>query len=136
MNNYTIIASVFRANLDTNTNLERHENCMKWLIAHNLCDFKTVIGVYQEEGQAVASREVSLMISNLTSDEATEAADYYLHVADQDCVLVMEQDSLQCHLVGSDWKESIGRWTCVTMQEAHRAGIYTLDTNGKYWVAC
>lgn len=133
--NYTIIASAFRANLDMNVNLERQETVIQWLVNHNICDFKTVIGVYHEEGMPAPSREVSLVIIDLSYFEAESVRDYYLNAMEQDCVLIIDQSDNSASLTGKDWGETLGTYQKVTQAEAYKAGIYTLDTNGQYWLA-
>ena len=136
MNNFTVIASAFRAHLTANDNLSRHEEAVDCLIANNMCDFKTVVGVYHEEGMPEASREVSLMIQNLSWAEVNQLVQYYCgDLMAQDCVLVMNQDNGRCTLKHNDWNQELGHWTQVTRDEAHEVGIYTLDTNGNYWMA-
>lgn len=132
---FTVIASAFRANLSINVNLERHENTIAWLIRNNMCDFKSAVGVYHEEGMPEASREVSLMINDLSWAEVKQLKAYYCEIAEQDCIFVMNQENTRCMLAGNDWTQELGFWSQVSRDEAHAAGIYTLDTNGNYWVA-
>ena len=134
-NNFTVIASAFRANLSANANLARHEDAISNLVALSMCDLKTVIGVYHEEGMPEASREVSLMIENLTWKEVQSCLSLYCDDYEQDCILVMNQDNGKCTLMANDWTDSIGNWTQVTREEAHEVGIYTLDNNMNYWLA-
>lgn len=135
MNNFTVIASAFRANLSMEHNLARHEDAMNTLVDAGMCDLKTAMGVYQEEGQAVASREVSIINANLSWDEVKRCVELFCKRFEQDCILVINQDTGACCLKGADWADHIGHWQEVTRQEAKEVGIYTLDTNGKYWMA-
>lgn len=135
LNKYTVVASAFRANLGMNINLERHEIAMQWLINHNICDFKTVVGVYHEDGMPTPNREVSLVITDLSHDEVLKVGGFYLTDMAQDCVLVVNQSDNTAVLIGKDWDQYLGTYQKVTKEEAYKAGIYTLDTNGQYWLA-
>lgn len=131
--NYTIIASAFRADLDCNTNLERHENMLDFLKRNYLPLGESVIGVYQEDGQDKASRELSVKIDNLSFMQADMVKKYFLDTSSQDCVLVIDNNT--CYLVGSDWGEELGKWTKVSREAAKRNKCYTLDSNGNYFIA-
>jgi len=134
-NHFTVIASAFRATLSTNENLERHEDVTARLIKNGMCDLKTVVGVYHEDGMPEASREVSLMIQNLSLTEVNQCLNMYCKTYEQDCILVMNQNNGHSSLKALEWSEELGTWTQVTREEAHEVGIYTLDHNMNYWMA-
>lgn len=134
-NTFTVIASAFRSNMSTNANLARHEEVYAKLVEMNMCDLKAAIGVYHEEGMPEASREVSLLIENLSWDEVKKVVSLYCNDYEQDCVLVMNQETKACCRNTIGWAEHLGHWSKVTREEALEAGIYTFDTNGQYWLA-
>lgn len=133
---FTVIASAFRSNLSATTNLNRHEEVVNRLVMdYSMCDLKAVIGVYHEEGMPEASREVSLMIENLSWSEVKTVLVMYCNEYEQDCILVKNQENNRCALWANDWYQELGLWTQVTREEAHEAGIYTLDNHMNYWMA-
>lgn len=133
---FTVVASPFRANLSMNENLLRLEEVTSRLTNDYWLDnIKTVIGSYREEGQKQNKCEVSLMIPSLTWSEVTTLKHIFCTEYEQDCILVINTENNRCALFGNDWSEELGWWTEVTRTQAHEAGNYTYDTNGRYWLA-
>lgn len=134
-NTFNLIATPFRGNLTMEDNMKRLEDCIEKLIARNVCDFKTVLGVYHEEGMPEATREVSLMITQLSWSEVKSLKELFVNDYEQDCVLVINDVNKHCTLMGNDWCNELGAWSQVSREVAHEAGIYTFDNKGRYWLA-
>lgn len=132
---FTVIATPFRASMSMLENQERLEACINELIANDICDFETVLGVYHEEGMPEASREVSLMIKQLSWSEVVKLEALFCETYQQDCILVRNEENNRCALKGTGWTQELGFWTQVTKAEAQEVGIYTFDTRGNYWMA-
>ncbi len=135
MSKFTVTASVFRANLTANQNLERHETALSYLRENGFTDFETVVGVYHEDGMPEPSREVSLRIKGLEWKDISALTPFYLDTMSQDCILITCEDNGLSTLKGADWFEHLGTWTNVSKAEALELGIYTLDSKGFYWAA-
>ncbi|ASU01134.1 S-adenosyl-L-methionine hydrolase [Vibrio phage ICP3] len=135
-NKFTVIASPFRANMSMQTNMMRLEAAMNRLtMCFNITNMKTVLGVYQEEGQEAATREVSIKMDGVCWPEVKNLCTLFCEDFEQDCILVINNENGRCALWSNSWSEELGFWTQVTAEEAHEAGIYTLDTNFTYWLA-
>lgn len=135
MTTYTVISSAFRATATMEVNYVNHNKAVSRLVKRNMCDIKTVLGVYHEEGQLEATKEVSIVNSNLSHDEVKQCVSIFCDYFCQDCILAINDETGECVLISQEWQESIGYWTEVSQKEAHDSGIYSLDTNGKYWIA-
>lgn len=135
-NKFTVIASPFRANMDMQTNMMRLEAAMHRLAVHfNITKMKTVLGVYQEEGQEDATREVSIKMDGLFWHEVKNLCKLFCEDFEQECILVINNENGRCSLWHDEWSEELGLWTQVTAEEAHEAGTYMLDTNFTYWIS-
>lgn len=110
---YTVIASASRANLPAALNIERHIDAAFSLAAMGYTRTTAVQGFYRESIADAASVKISHAIPVAGLKEISHLATLYCGAFAQDCILVVNNESLDVWLVNLEGEmfSKLGKWT-------------------------
>lgn len=128
-----VIASPFRANLDTNSNLTRLIEAQRKVEKHSVSNVQQTTGYYKEDAQSEASYEQGLMFP-INPNSLAAIKDIFFNQFEQDCILVMNPNTQEAGLLFPDGSTvEIGKFQSVNHCEAMQAQAWTFWQN-KYWI--
>lgn len=129
-----IFASAFRA---TATEVENAHNsimamqCLQDLIA---APAQTCVGSWKEEGETVASTELTFVMP-VHEHKIGAVAALFHKTFEQDAILAVCPEDFSAHLINRDGSiMEIGTMQAITEEEAKASECYTY-WQGKYWLA-
>ena len=134
-----VIASAFRANLTAAENAHRSiiaNNYMKQMLesGHNI---QHALGSWKEEGQEVASTELSL-IGVVPETNLDNVLYFFLQKMEQDAVLTVNPETMAAYILSKNGNvvesNHIGTMQEITEEEAKASECYTY-WKGVYWLA-
>lgn len=125
---YTVIASAARSNLTESANIDRHIDAQFSLSALGYQRFVAVKGFYRETQAEAASVEMSHAIPVKDLKEVSQLATLYCGAFNQDCILVINNESLDVWLVNLEGELfcKLGKWTTHTTKDS-AWNAYTYD---------
>ncbi len=131
----TLIATAYRANNTLATNWTANNKLLTMLENCNgVTGIAEVLGSFKEEGQELASQEISYKFDVSSMKLARYLAFGICKDHQQDAVLFIQDGD--CYLVEIDGgylqHTSIGKWQRISEREALGTDCYTLDSKG-YW---
>jgi len=134
MSNYIVLASAFRANLTPAVNMPRHTAAKKAVKQLTRSRVPEALGSFKEEGQAKASKELSLVCA-VTEAQIGDVCALFFNQYQQDACLVVNTDNAKaCLVMPKGETVELGHWQEVTKKEAESKECYTFF-DGKYWYA-
>lgn len=130
---FTVFVSASRATETDARNLIRNTQMVGTLRAKLGQIPMPCVGFYREEGQEAGSYEASYMLVGLTSDQVEWVSKMSSHYYDQDCILVVGEQTDKASLFFPNSFESIGKFTEVGVSEAIASTAFT-QIGYKYFV--
>lgn len=125
---YTVIASAARSNLTESANIGRHIDAQFSLSALGYNRFVDVKGFYRETQADFASVELSRAIPVHTLAEVQQLATLFCGAFNQDCILAVNNETLDCWLVNLEGElfAKLGKWTMHSHKDSSW-NAYTYD---------
>lgn len=125
---YTVIASAARSNLTEAANIERHIDVGFTLSALGYNRTVDVKGFYRETQADFASVELSRAMPVHSLKEVQQLATLFCGAFDQDCILVINNESNDVWLVNVEGElfAKLGKWTTHNTKDS-RWNAYTYD---------
>ncbi len=133
----TLLATAYRANNTLSTNWLANKQLRRQLYQLGATGINEVVGSYKEEGEDIASQEISFKFQVADQRTARKIITIICTEYKQDSVLLINGGL--CHLVSFDGSylqyNELGCWHNISKQEALEKECYTLDKAGLYWLA-
>ncbi|QZI86105.1 hypothetical protein PODOV006v2_p0011 [Vibrio phage 15E36.1] len=129
-----IFASAFRATATEVENAHNSIMAMQALQGQLAAPAQTCVGSWKEEGEEVASTELTFVMP-VNEHKIGAVAALFHNTFNQDAVLAVCPEDFSAHLINRDGSiVQIGKMQVITEEEAKGSECYTY-WQGKYWLA-